>query len=244
MALDLNEIIVPYKEFYGKNTEQMPLLIAEGRTPLSVAGVMERRLRSDKPDWKNNYFDTGDAIVYHPDKKFKIVLDAQPLRRLNSESKLRNRALILEDGLYEDLEGEEFHYKDVKELLERDLSQVEILQHPVWKAVARDSALLEEYVPKMFAEMKERFDYKTNMGVYLDSFDNAPKLRALYVVGLEDWSWLNGWNYLDDEYGRLAGVAPEALNALGKVLVKPSLEMALNVVNEHFGKSGILLKTK
>ena len=64
MALDLNQIIVPYKEFYGRNTEQMPLLIAEGRIPLSVAGVMEQRLRSEKPDWKNNYFDTGDAVAY------------------------------------------------------------------------------------------------------------------------------------------------------------------------------------
>ncbi len=181
MALDLNQIIVPYKEFYGRNTEQMPLLIADGRTPISVAGVMEQRLNSGKQDWKDNYFDTGDAIVYHPDKKFKVVLDAEPLRNLNSESKLRNGALILPDGMYEDLQGEEFAYKDIQKLVDKELSQADILKHPIWKSVSRDQALLDEYVLKMFAEMKSKFNYNENMGIYLDSFDNAPKLRALYV---------------------------------------------------------------
>ncbi len=42
MALDFNDF-VKYKEFYGRNIDQMPLLIAEGRTPISVACVMEQR---------------------------------------------------------------------------------------------------------------------------------------------------------------------------------------------------------
>lgn len=191
MALDLNEIIVPYKEFYGRNTAQMPLLIAEGRIPMSVAGVMKQRLDSEKQDWKNNYFFTGDAIVYSPNKRFKIVRDAQLLREINAESNLENGALILEDGMYESLDGEEFLYGDVKKLLEKDLSQADVLKHPVWKAVARDQALLEEYVPRMFAEMKKRFSYEENMGVYLDSFDK-PKLRALVIGGLVDRSRLIG----------------------------------------------------
>ena len=31
--LQLNDPVQDYKEFYGRNTEQMPKLIAEGRTP-------------------------------------------------------------------------------------------------------------------------------------------------------------------------------------------------------------------
>ncbi len=42
--LILNDQVVPFKEFYGKNNEQMPKLIEEGRIPLSVAGLMEKRL--------------------------------------------------------------------------------------------------------------------------------------------------------------------------------------------------------
>src|SRR3989344_5450852 len=171
MALDLNEIIAPYEEFYGRTTEQMPLLIEKGRQLMSVAGVMERRINSDKKDWKGSYFFTGDAVAYHPDKKFKIVSDAEILRNLNAESKLESGALILPEGMYETLEGEEFLYKNVQKLLEKELSQADVLKNPLWKAVARDQALLEEYVPRMFAEMKKSFDYEENMGIYLDSFD-------------------------------------------------------------------------
>ena len=41
MVLELSEVIVPYKEFYGKNIDRMSELIAEGRVPLSKAGIME-----------------------------------------------------------------------------------------------------------------------------------------------------------------------------------------------------------
>ena len=244
MALDLNDIIEPYKDFYGRVTEQMPLLIAEDRIPLSVAGFMEGRLNSTKPAWKDYYFFTGDLIAYHPDKKFKIVLDDVNLRKLHAQTQLTpDHALPLEEGLYETLEGEEFLYKDVKKFLDKELSQKEVLQHPVWKAVARNPALLETYVPQMFSEIKQRFNYDENMGMYLDSFDKVPKARAL-VLWLGGRSRLMGGSFLGNDYGRLVGVAPEALNAHGKVLVKPSLETALNVVNEHMGKSGIILRAQ
>src|SRR3989338_9383475 len=98
--LQLNDAL-NYKEFYGRSTEQMPRLIAEGRTPLSIAGLMRRRLEvlNSSDDVRNsfwdNYFDTGDGIAYHPDGRGKIVLDAKPLRELTPSSQLRNGALIL-----------------------------------------------------------------------------------------------------------------------------------------------------
>mgnify|MGYP001592425589 FL=1 len=131
-------------------------------------------------------------------------------------------------------------YGDVKKLLEKDLSQKDVLQHSIWKSVSRDSSLLEAYVPKMFAEMKQRWNYKENMGVYLDSSSNAPKLRALVVDELGGGSWLYVGYGLDVDDGRLVGVEPEALNAHGKVFIKPSLETALSIVNEHLGKGKIL----
>ena len=44
MTLQLNVPTPDFKEFYGRNMDQMPLLIAEARTPLSAAGLMTRRL--------------------------------------------------------------------------------------------------------------------------------------------------------------------------------------------------------
>ena len=72
MGLQLNDQEL-FKEYKGINREQMPLLRADGRVPLSVAGLMRRRLEvlesKVAPEvccdaWWNNYFDTGDAAAF------------------------------------------------------------------------------------------------------------------------------------------------------------------------------------
>ena len=209
MTLDLNEGILPYKEFYGQNIAQMPQLIAEGRVPISVAGIMERRLYSGKPDWKDNYFDTGDTFVYHPDRKFKIVLDAQPLRQMTPESKLKNGALVLEDGMYEKLQGHEFKKKELKNLIGRELTALEVKAHPLWKAFARDDALLDEYTYKIFLEMNKFFDSETAMGVYLVSAEKMPTVGAAFIGRLVDRSRLGSRDWLGDACGRFVGVCQE-----------------------------------
>src|SRR3989344_2825235 len=86
MAIKLNATPEAYKEFYGRNTEQMPKLVAEGRVPMNASQLMQRRLvyrngpAKVKTAWMDNYFDTGDAVVYHPNGDVKIVLDSQTLR--------------------------------------------------------------------------------------------------------------------------------------------------------------------
>ena len=108
MTLQLNPL-PKYKEFYGKATVQMHKLIAEGYVPLSVAGVMEARLKYglSLPDWMNQDFATGDAIASHPKGKIKIILDSQHLRGINSQTHLEDYTLRLQDGMYEKLQGEE-----------------------------------------------------------------------------------------------------------------------------------------
>ena len=51
MALKLNATREAYQEFYGRNVEQMPKLVADGRVPMNVSQLMQRRLdvrNSDK----------------------------------------------------------------------------------------------------------------------------------------------------------------------------------------------------
>lgn len=251
MALDLNDTIEPYRDFRSDDAQtylaQMPLVIANGRVPLSVANLMERRLHAGKSSatWKDNYFDLGDGIAYNAGgSKFKIVLDSQDLRKVTSESKLKSGALILGDGVYEQLSGQEFTKNDLKSLLERDLSADEVKAHPIWKALARDDALLVEYTDKMFPEMKQRFQYDTAMGLYLSSGEKMPTLRAACVGWLEGGSRFFGRGNLDGDNGRLVGVAPEALNAPGKAITRPNLEQALFVVNEQLYRGKFELRAK
>lgn len=219
MALKLNAPRDTYTEYYGRNTEQMPKLIADGRVPMNVAQLMQRRLdtrNSDadvKSSYLDNWFDTGDAVLYHPDGRVKIVLDSQDLRNITPESKLRNGALILTEDIYNSLQGEEFNegkFGRVNEWLSRNA----VKSHPVWKALARNQGLLNDYADYIFAEGKQRFGNDEAMGIFPSSAQGStPELRAWFVGRLVDWSYAYGRDNLDYVIGRFVGIAPEALSA-------------------------------
>src|SRR3989344_89220 len=223
MALKLNATREAYKEFYGRNTEQMPKLIVDGRVPMNVSQLMQRRLdvrNSDakvKSSYMDNYFDTGDAVVYHPDGRVKIVLDSQPLRNMTPETQRVDGALLIGEDVYNALEGEEFKKgklckKGKLGKVNESLSREDVKAHPVWKVLARDQGLLNDYADYIFAEGKERFGYDTAMGVYPDSASDDVKMRAWYVYGLVGRSDAGGKVHLDCDYGRFLGIAPEALS--------------------------------
>ena len=221
----LNEVYEgeAFKEFYGKNVEQMPKLIAEGRTPMSVAQLMQRRLdvrgasEDVKSAWMDNYFETGDAVVYHPDGRVKIVLDSQHLRDMTLESKIERGVLVLTRDAYDDLEGEEFEGRNFGKVCER-LSREEAKAHPVWRVLAREQALLNEYADLIFAEGKERFGYDTAMGVFLGQLYSAinPELEVWNIGKLKGRSYAGSIADTDCKKGCFVGLAPEAQNLLGK----------------------------
>jgi hypothetical protein len=226
MALQLNEP-GEYKEFYGRNIDKMPELIKQGFTPLSMAQVMQRRLDvlGSTPEvedaWWMHYFDTGDAVVYHPDGRIKVVLDSQIARELNPKSTLRNGALVLSDGMYEQMQGEEFSKEDVEKYAKyskrESLSLKEAMNNPLWKALARDPKLLKEYAKATFKEAKSQLDSNKNMGVYTSEFKEVPNLRLWLLDSLRNYGSSNviGYYKLGDGSGRLVGVAPNAQSARG-----------------------------
>ena len=206
-----------YKEYFGDSAVQMPKLIADGRVPMNFAQLMQRRLdvrnsdKSVKSSYMDNYFDTGDAVVYHPDGRVKIVLDSQTLRDMTPESPRSNGALTLTEDVYKSLQGEEFK-KEKLGKTESPLSREDVKAHLVWKALARDQALLNDYADYIFVEGKERFSYDTAMGIYLSSVQgNTPEMRAWCVGRLGNGSYADGRGYLDYDCARFVGIAPEAL---------------------------------
>jgi len=230
MTLKLNTSREAYKEFYGRNTEQMPKLIAEGRVPMNVAQLMQRRLdvrNSDtkvKSSYMDNYFDTGDGVVYHPDGRVKIVLDSEDLRDMTPDILRNGGALILGEDVYKTLEGIEIIDINNVGKLGESLSKEQAKSHSVWIHLARgDKTLLKDYTDYIFSEYKERFaenkalDDLKLMGIFPGSANGeTPEMRAWYVCGLEYRSNASGRLDLGNGSGRLLGIAPEALSASGK----------------------------
>ena len=221
-SLKLNEPIEKFKEFYGKNIDQMPKLIKDSRTPLRTAGLMKRRLEvlatpgDIKDAWWGNYFDTGDAVIYHPDGRFKIVTNAEPIwKELSPKSKLKNGALILPEGTYDKLDGESFTREEIKRygIAEKLLTMEEAKRNPIWKALAGgDQSLLDSYVDATFKKAKEDFDYTDGMmKIWLSQPQEVTAGRLWCVNRLNYFSDANGDYDLDNKDGRLVGVAPEAL---------------------------------
>jgi len=210
-----------FEIYLGRSIEQMPRLIADGRVPINVAQLMQRQLdviNSDaevKAFWMDNYFHTGDAVVYHPggDGRVKIVLDSQTLREMTPESPRNGGALVLTEDVYRALQGEEFK-KGKLGKTNTPLSRAKVKAHPVWKTLARDQRLLNDYADHIFAEGKQRFGYDTAMGVYPHSTQgNTPEMRVWYVGRLVGRSFVDGRGNLLDEYSRFVGIAPEAQSA-------------------------------
>lgn len=219
MSLQLNNPIAVYKEFYGRNIDKMPELVASGLTPMTFADVMKRRLEvlgGDKnvaDAWWNNYFDTVDIVAYHPDGRIKIVLDSQSARKINPKSTVRNGSVVLPGtDAYEQLVGQEFSKEDVEKYAKSEsLTLKQALSNPIWAALANDPKLHEEYAKATFKEAKEKYGYDKNMGVYLSGFKEVPNFR-LWLLGRLDFnSDAIGFSNVDSYGGgRLVGVAPEA----------------------------------
>lgn len=216
----------------------MPLLIAEGRILLSVAGLMKRRLEvldaynaavaAKKPKeevtflesvtnaWWDNYFESGDGNVRHRDGRLKIVPDAKYLRELTPETKLFGGSVNLSDSAYEKLAGEEFSKAEVEKYFHKMLNKAEAKAHPVWLALARgDKKLLGMYVDAVFYRAKQRFNYHYDkaMDIY-DVPTPVPEQGAvgrLWVVSELPTRGLGGWRRGNLRRGRarLVGVAPE-----------------------------------
>ena len=222
MVLRLNTAREAYQEFYGRNVEQMPRLIADGRVPMNVSQLMQRQLdvRNSEADVKSsyldNYFDTGDAVFYHPDGRVKIVLDSQTLREITPESPRNSGALVLTEDVYNSLQGEEFKSGKLGKT-GVPLSRAGVKAHPVWKVLARDQRLLNDSVDFIFGEYQRRFAKDSHlddiraMGVYLSSAQGkTPEMRAWCVDRLEYRSFVSGRDDLDYGSGRFVGIAPEA----------------------------------
>lgn len=206
----LNEKIprLKYEVFEGIYSKAMEELIKDKRRPLTTEEIIERRVNSKCDDWKDNYFDTCDAIAIHPNGKFKIIKKCDILKKLNNETKLKDYDLVLSEKEYKKLKGKEFHIKNTQcTMINKELTSDEVLRHSVWNYLVNKVSL------KKYTNIQK---YDNFMGLYIYKSKEIV-LRALYLDELDDRPVLYGGNRLGVGDSLLVGVANEMeVNKNGK----------------------------
>ena len=200
-----------YQPFPGKVIEQMPILLADGREPVSTAHTADRRLYADeevRPKWRNNYVFTGDAPVYNGEGEVKLVLDSQDLREVNPQSSLypNTGALVLSPSRWKALRGKKvmpLSQKDLQELNGKGYTRQTAKQSDVWRFILRSKKRQNDYAD-LVADATQSDDI---MRVYFDLEQyNLPVLRPLVLLGFGDRSFAVGNDILNVGSGRLVGV--------------------------------------
>ncbi|MCB0370776.1 MAG: hypothetical protein KDD45_15465 [Bdellovibrionales bacterium] len=226
-----SSLVVPV--FNGRTVDKMPELVAQEYTPISVAGIMEQRIKAWQSGdqelaqlWGRNYFDSGDGIMYHPDGRIKVVPDSETLRSVNPNTPLRwYGAQVLSEGTFDKAQGEEFSRKDVKRFANEYLKQKDVLNNPIWLALARgDKELLKDYAGQVYSRIND----PNLMKIWVSDAPDFEAERLWCLGGLGGNSIVSGGSdgLLDDVSGRLVGVAPkvQACDEVAPVATKMNLE--------------------
>ncbi len=225
MALPLDGRRI-HDEYFGRNTEQMPKLLADGKEPMCIAHLMEQRtaVRQRGTDqaqydaWWNNYFDNADLSLRHPDKGVKVIpYSAQVLDFLREyvkpETKLVDNAVPLPDGLFEAMEGLALTPQQAEQLHGRGYTSKEAKKSEFWQTVAQSQQRLNKYVNAVVEETGRERDL---MNTYFSPVSTVPTGRLWFVGNWDDDSVACGDGGLTSDDGRLVGVAPEAHVARAK----------------------------
>ena len=209
-----------HEDFKGKNIDTMPVLLGKGYEPMCIAHLMEQRtaVRQRGTDqarhgaWWNNYFDTADLSLRHPDRGVKVIpYSAQVLDFLREHvkpgTKLDDNAVPLPDGLFEAMEGLALTPRQAEQLHGRGYTPKEAKKSEFWQTVAQSQERLNNYVDAVVEETGRGRDL---MNTYFSPVSKVPTGRLWYVYGRDFVSYALGIINLANVYGRLVGVAPKA----------------------------------
>jgi len=196
-----------YKEFYGKNIEQIPLLISENRTPLSISELMKERLNvkansETRTNLINNNFDSRDAICHHPNGRIKVISNSDFFKEISPERRLIDGAMILEENQYDKLEGLELTKQEKQTYIElRWLNAKQIRTNPILLFLAKDKCLLEDYV-----NLLKTNGCKRNMKFSFQPTAKIPTMNLCSICAVFDGSGINANRHLDSPYGRIMAI--------------------------------------
>ena len=150
-----------------------------------------------------------DAIASHQDGRIKILLDSAHLKKITPWDTLCDGSLVLEDSIYESLEGPEFTKKELSKYCREGLYRHEedIKNDPVWQILARDKSLLYDYIKWFLSEGVRRFGGEFGMGTSIPPRPKSQSLKSWHIDSLQYLSNIRGCD-LDSPESRIAIYRP------------------------------------
>jgi hypothetical protein len=220
-----------FRVFEGFIIGQMPYLISEGFVPASASQIMRGRL-DGKLDWDVSYT-SGDAIIYHPDGRVKLVYDAAPLRELDDgdDHVLKNYSLVLPDDAWDSLDGVVLSKEDVKKYSVKpvviphgaDASDYEveaesvsdIKKNPFWRFLARYDWKLLDKTAEEFLSRPKIHSGTVLKKIYINEPQDRLTMQPFHLssvgrcgggAGVDDLIGKDLWGSHSGYVGRLVGV--------------------------------------
>lgn len=248
----INSPVKVLRAVEGILTDHMPELLADGRTPLSFRGLMERRLGSneDAETLRNFYVTTGSPLLVSPNRDVIVTSADNPVTKslvegLNPESKLNSGySLVVDESVYDAAEkGERMIIPSrIASKLRSDPYIYPSFREKFFEFQAGSRELAQEYgnlVNKVTGT-----DIKCNRGIWLPRYKG---MRLISVSPFRDRSAVNGYNissWLYFKYARLVGVSNGVASTEGvgassvDVLVRNALESRVrDALGEYFRQS-------
>ena len=153
------------------------------------------------------WLDSCTGIAYQAKTtKFRVIPICSPLITIDKA----NNDPFLDLPYTSFLQGVELDSSSRTVKYNAGLSQMEVPNHPGWRAAVDDDAsLLRTYAAIVFPKLKTKFNIDTGMGFYVRQNTDTDELRALCVNDLDNDSYAGGSNILNYD-GSFLRVAPSS----------------------------------
>ncbi|MBI2581681.1 hypothetical protein HYV87_00945 [Candidatus Woesearchaeota archaeon] len=211
-----------FREFYGCPLEKMPELNQGGYKPLSLSGMIKRRLHAPRDvleAWRENYVFTSDAAVYDGKGNAKIALDSILLRSINTQSEVSEHppegGLLLSSDQWEGLDGDNVLPLSSTEI-ERANDGGFVYKRGSWRPVNSTVRKIWHFLGrgmdlKEYAELVHTATGRAEVMnvVFYRNIDSSPLLRPWLLGRVRDNSLAVGLGNLAYNRGRLVGRRPE-----------------------------------
>jgi len=191
-----------YKLFKGDSyVRLMPMVRDTGMVAANSAELMgiltgssKFRFGEEEEIRVTKHISTIDGIAYHYDgnrdglcDKIKIVHNSDLLKNVDAPDKTKHGALVISNGDYNRIEGDEFDVPKIIKFVNRELRRYEALDNPLWKSIAGDDIyLLDSFVDTAYKVIAMEYKTDTAMAFYLNlnnNYKRYPLLRAIVISG-------------------------------------------------------------